>query len=321
MKLAAARTEAWSRYWATGALHSCAGSFDGNYGGVIGEWWRQVFDALPLGAQVLDLACGNGPLAQLLLSRRDDPGLCCHAVDLAPLCPPWAAQEPRVRFRGSTSIEDLPFGIASFDLVISQYGLEYAALEAAVAEAVRVTRPGGRLCFVMHHADSRPVTLAIEERIHIDWLLGRSGWFPAAQAMLLPMSLAGSPEGAALLGSDPQMDAVRRQFDACLEALRARADTSACPDLLLDLHRWTAQAFQVSAHQGVQAGRRSLDEIRTLVADIDTRLGDLLEHALDPAEIQALMELLASHGVRASLRPLHDHGQLMGWGVDGRRAA
>lgn len=320
MKLAAARTEAWSRYWATGALHSCAGSFDGNYGGVIGEWWRQVFDALPPASQVLDLACGNGPLAQLLTSRRDDPSLHCHAVDLAPLNPPWAAQEPRVSFRSGTNIEDLPFGIGSFDLVISQYGLEYADLDAAVAEAVRVTRRGGRMCFVLHHAESRPVTLAIEERIQIDWLLGRSGWFPAAQAMLLPMSLAGSPEGAAMLGSDPQMDAVRRQFDACLEALRTRADTSACPDLLLDLHRWTAQSFQASARQGVQAGRRSLDEIRALVGDIDTRLGDLLEHALDPAEAQALMDLLASHGAHATLRPLHDHGHLMGWSIDARRA-
>ena len=36
-----ARRAAWSAYWATGGLHSCVGSFGGNYGGAIGGFWRE----------------------------------------------------------------------------------------------------------------------------------------------------------------------------------------------------------------------------------------------------------------------------------------
>ena len=41
------RIESWSRYWASGALHSCAGSFDGNYAGSLRAFWNEVFSSLP----------------------------------------------------------------------------------------------------------------------------------------------------------------------------------------------------------------------------------------------------------------------------------
>ena len=56
----AARRDAWSRYWAGGAPHSCIGTYGERYGGVIAGFWRDRFGALPAVARVLYVATGNG---------------------------------------------------------------------------------------------------------------------------------------------------------------------------------------------------------------------------------------------------------------------
>ena len=56
----AARRDAWSRYWAGGAPHSCIGTYGERYGGTIAGFWSEVFGALPAVAHVLDVATGNG---------------------------------------------------------------------------------------------------------------------------------------------------------------------------------------------------------------------------------------------------------------------
>ena len=139
-----ARRAAWSDYWSRGALHSCVGSYAGNYGGAIATYWRTVFATLPRGARVLDVGTGNGPLPRLLLDARpDDSDLHVDAIDLAALAPRWAAQPAyaaRVRFHPGVATEHLPFAAAAFDLVTSQFGFEYAERGPALAECLRVLR-------------------------------------------------------------------------------------------------------------------------------------------------------------------------------------
>lgn len=96
---------------------------------------------------VLDLGAGNGWLSYRLASR----GHCCKAIDLR--CDKidglGAAEELRARVPFEclvASFEALPLPAASADLAIFNASLHYAAsLEAALAEAVRCLRRGGRI--------------------------------------------------------------------------------------------------------------------------------------------------------------------------------
>ena len=104
-----ARRAAWSAYWATGGLHSCVGSFGGNYGGAIGGFWRNVFSRLPATpVRALDLATGNGAIPLMLWEQRGQGGLLTvDAVDLAQLAPSWhrADQHAGIRFHAGVAME------------------------------------------------------------------------------------------------------------------------------------------------------------------------------------------------------------------------
>lgn len=307
-----AATPAWSRYWATGVGHSCAGSFEQAYGGTVGAFWQEAFALLPRAARVLDIACGNGALARLLTAVRDDVDLRCDAVDLADVRPDWAREDPRLVFHPCTPAEALPFADASFDLVASQYGIEYADLARALPEALRVARPGGLVHFVVHHRDGRPCTLAREELAHLDWLEREGGWFDAASAMLEPMGLLAEPDGRERLQREPRFAAVRRAFDAVVAEAQRRQAASLCGDLLGDVQDWTAQAFRAAGTQGRPAAEPVLAGIRGTLADIRARLEDLVAHALDDAALDRLATAARAAGWACTAAPLRDHGYLMG---------
>ena len=138
--------EAWSRYWASGALHSCSGSFDGNYGGALAAFWHEAFAALPPGARVLDIGCGNGPLAQLLLDTDGSRGMHYDGIDLAQIAPAWAADHPGLHWHPGQRAEALPFDDGSVALVTLSFGLRNMTdPAAALREVTRVLAPGGHL--------------------------------------------------------------------------------------------------------------------------------------------------------------------------------
>lgn len=304
---AEARTGAWSRYWAAGATHSCAGDAGGTYTGSIGEFWRRSFSALVEPAHVLDIGCGNGPLARQLLQLRTEPGIRCDAVDLAAIAPDWAATESRVRFHAGVAAESLPFPDGHFDLVVSQYGIEYSALERSLPEAMRVCRRDGELRLAMHHAASRPCALAREELEHIDWLLQPDGWLAAAEAMVEPMHLAGFAEGQARLHRDAARFApIRRRFDVRTAALHERRSTSNCPDVLNDAHNAAVKAFQAAHSGGSAAGNAALATLRQWLRDIHSRLQDMTAHALDDAGMAALSAALMRSGAYGEWTALLD---------------
>jgi SAM-dependent methyltransferase len=212
------RQQVWTRFWQSGALHSCAGSFDGSLGPSARDFWLQAFADLSANSQVADLACGNGSLARLLADTRQPLNVDCIGIDIAELRPDWLQGLPtnvlaRLHFRGRTRLEKLPLADVSLDLVCSQYGLEYANREAACAEIRRVLRPDGRLALLMHHCASLPVRLAHTELRHGDRLLAADGLFAAAQPMLDCLWRAATPSGRADLERDPAATHAREHFN------------------------------------------------------------------------------------------------------------
>jgi len=159
------RQEAWDDYWRSGAISVCLSGEDGNYAGAVREFWRQFFADCASGSRILDMACGNGALA-LIAAEAVQAGqgpLHVTGVDSARIQKLKALDENEgfsCELHGNTAAERMPFPDASFDRIISQFGIEYSDTGKSLAEAVRVLVPGGSLNFLVHARSSEVVARA-----------------------------------------------------------------------------------------------------------------------------------------------------------------
>lgn len=312
-----ARRAAWSAYWATGGLHSCIGSFEGNYGGAIGGFWRDVFSRLPATpVRALDLATGNGAIPLMLWEQRGQGGaLTVDAVDLAQLAPSWhrADQHAGIRFHAGVAMEALPFDDASFDLVTSQYGFEYARRDSALAEALRVLKPGGTLALVMHHAGSVLVQVGRAELSHQDHLLAIHGLLDCAAAVIPWFAQARRGVDP---GQFPEARAARAGYNAAIERLLARIAAGAAPDLLVEARDWTHQLL-ASVGTDPAPALDALRRYREAMVAAGLRTAELVSHALDEAQVQALVASIrhARPGADVRCEPLSQAEGLLGWGL------
>lgn len=123
--------------------------------GNIDKRWRRlvtkiVYQELPSGGQILDVACGTGDLS-LTLARNGDAevvGLdfCRPMLDIA--ATKSSKRGAKVPFIEGDALA-LPFRESSFDAVTIAFGLRnLASVESGLAELLRVLRPGGRLAIL-----------------------------------------------------------------------------------------------------------------------------------------------------------------------------
>jgi len=123
-----------------------AAEYDATFARASGQFGQVLLDATGVGAgmRVLDLCCGTGVVAAAAGAR----GAKIVGLDFSPAMLAEARRRhPYLRFEQGDA-EALPFADASFDTVLSNFGIHHVPRpEKALAETWRVLRPGGRFAF------------------------------------------------------------------------------------------------------------------------------------------------------------------------------
>ena len=115
--------------------------------GLFQQWASWVTDKaqISFGQRVLDVACGTGILARQVAKRVGTKG---SVIGLDPnegMLAIAKRKAPKVEWRQGRA-ELLPFDRDDFDAVVCQFGLMFFEnRRAAIAEMMRVLRPGGQL--------------------------------------------------------------------------------------------------------------------------------------------------------------------------------
>lgn len=149
---AARGADAWDEYWRLtpeAAAHRAGGPQEA----ALARFWGGILERHAAGGRrILDFACGNGAfttLAEAAAGKRGGDAADLFGFDRAPA----AVRSFRQRHRGACAVvadaRGTPFPDRAFDLVASQFGLEYAGIES-VPEAVRLVAPAGDLALVLH---------------------------------------------------------------------------------------------------------------------------------------------------------------------------
>lgn len=180
----------WRNYWRENRLAACVPD-NPDSAAAIETHWTGFFSELPAGKRVLDIATGNGVLlawaaraARAVRRELTLTGIDLADIDPARFLPEYQIDLAAARFVGNTAAESLPFADGSFDVVVSQYGLEYADIELALSESARVLAAGGQLHWLAHGVDSIVVAQGRAQLMDIDLLLASDGPFAAMKSYI-----------------------------------------------------------------------------------------------------------------------------------------
>lgn len=315
---AEARKSAWSDYWASGALHSCTGSFEHNYAGPIADFWRSQVQQVVAPARLLEVCCGNAPLSKWIADNTDllQRGLEIEATDLAEVAPAWPRQLPpslqgQVRIRAGIDACQLPFPDAHFSLVLSQYGIEYVGRPGLV-ELLRVTRPGGRVAAVLHHQESLPLRFGRAELETLAWVRGPEGPLQRAADLIEPMARSATADGLASLRADSAAALSRTRFNDALRDLQSRQRDALAAPLLDEVAQRLLALLDVARQQGRPAAEDAWRQEQQRLAQVELRQRELVECAFSEAELLEWLDLPGARLQSLQTLDLGDQG-LAGW--------
>lgn len=152
-------TEAFHDFELAG-WEKAAAEYDRRFGGLTAQSMGPLLDAAGAapGARLLDVACGPGHVAAAAARR----GASVIGIDFSPaMIDAAVAQHTGLEFQVGDA-EKLDFEKQSFDAVVMNFGmLHLARPEAAIAEAFRVLRPGGRYAFTVWDTPDKTVGFGI----------------------------------------------------------------------------------------------------------------------------------------------------------------
>jgi SAM-dependent methyltransferase len=310
-----ARSEAWSNYWKSGALHSCISSYSGNYGGAIAEFWSSVFGRLHEGSNVLDIATGNGALPKFLLDGFPDRFARVDAVDYSTVAPAWhdPVKAGRITFHPNVEMERLPFEDRRFDAVVSQYGLEYGRRQESLEECLRVAKESAIFAFILHHADGILVRVAEQEVAHIDRLLTSDGLVSAA-IRIVPWLEATRKDPS--VGSDAEALKCRASYNESMSQLAEAIGASDVPDLLLESRERVHELVASARTIGAETVLEKLRAYREALVGARLRSAEMMGSALDAQQAHAIEAYFkrARPMLHTQLEPIcHGTEGVIGW--------
>jgi SAM-dependent methyltransferase len=197
------RQRGWRDYWKADCAASCEPENPAT-ARQIALLWQGWFANFPDGSRILDIATGNGIVLAhaAAAARAQRRHFSLTGIDQADIDPRryLRSLDPdlyRAQFIGEVTAEALPFADRSFEIVVSQYGLEYADLEPALDEVARVVTAGGALVWLAHADGSEIVRQHRGQALELDYLLADGGPVTAMERYVAALGAGQELRGAA----------------------------------------------------------------------------------------------------------------------------
>ena len=306
----------WTNYWRDGVSTSFGHQAPAWYKRTLVPYWERTFQVLPQGADILDVASGNGAVAAIAAKVSNEDGSSFHivAADKAVLSPQVQKGSPlqEIEFVSGMPLEKLHFPGQSFDLVCSQFGIEYANMDKALEAVAGVLKSGGNLVIVAHHFDSTICKNSREEMRQYREMLRQQPLFEKLRTLVKAMGEIRSRSDLQRLAANPRSEKARQAFNRLVGKLMHKFPEGAVvADALVQIN----PLFKERAVAPVSAKLAYIEAIEQSFRLGQQRLTDLLNAALDRKRLDKLLASAESHGLqRVSTGNMEDEkAGLLAW--------
>jgi len=312
-------TRYWDDYWrGTGAAG--AYSSGGANHPAIQAFWDDFFSRVKseyVTPSMLDVASGNGAVVERALAAFEDYPAKISCVDISAA----AVANIKSRFDSVHGIvcdaRSVPLESACFDIITSQFGIEYSG-EEAISEAVRLLDTGGSLALLMH-SKSGVIYQECSENLEAINRFRESGFIPGAHAMFK----AGFE---AVRGADraPYDEAAKQLTPAVTEAeaIMRQFGADVADDTISRLYGDVAQIHAKIQYYDPQEVLSWLEKMDPELEAFAGRMQSMIDAAIDNSRFEAICSKIAEEGChidQAGPFLAHGHNTHLGWVIVARK--
>jgi len=297
----------WSNYWQGRTAETAGAALVGSGAAIesdaeLAALWGEVFAGVQPETRVLDLACGAGTLLKLAakagITRLAGADISEAALEALKAAVPGAVTTV-------CPADDTPYEDGIFDLVVSQFGFEYAGALSAAQEISRLIAPGGRVAAVAHMtggAIEREVTVRAEQARAVI----KTGFIPATREMFTAMFAPRTDENMKVALA--AREAVKGPEEA-LGELGARDGGFAAY-----LYEGAGKLYSNRTSYAIQDITGWLDGMQLQIDAFIGRMQGMIDAALSRDEAEAVLAVWAAAGCETSaLAPVSLGGEEAAW--------
>lgn len=310
-------TRGWGTYW-QGARDSDAYTSGGVSHPAVATFWDEALAAvLPRyeRARILDIATGSGAVIESLSRHADKQNFDITCLDISDA----AIDGVRSRFPDVTGIvadaRDIPLDSGGFDLVTSQFGIEYAGIRA-FDEAARLLDNGGTLLLLVH---IRPGL------IYEECAAARTAVERTRACHFVPLAIRFFEAGfAAVRGADrTAYDRAGTEFNPAIQevgAIITEYGEHVAGDTIMRLYSDIQRIHTRIQHYDPNEVLTWLKSMRTELAQYEERMASMCDSAFDKHRVEEASRRLRERGLDvAEARPLQPGGAPLAWIVEATR--
>jgi len=175
----------WNNYWQGRSAEVTGNALLGvgiENNDVLTQFWQDIFASIPNAAKLVDFACGAGSV----LKQAQSAGLSnLTGIDISDKAiEVLQTKQPDVTGY-VCPVDETPFENDSFDVVVSQFGFEYAGNQAqilrATNEMARILRAKGEIVLVAH-IENGAIQRGCRQSLEQIVVILQSGFFDTAKA-------------------------------------------------------------------------------------------------------------------------------------------
>ena len=305
----------WSEYWQQGFLTSFGADIV-NYEGELKLIWENVVGDLSDNFKILDLCSGNGGLPILMSEQAEKLNLLGKiiGVDSASVNFPThlASREKKVDIKliPNVNCQEYKFDKKYFDLVTSQFGIEYTLIDKTLENITPALKKNGMISLVLHHTNSR-----ILEENNAILTAANSAELKRVlkhfKSLVKAMGVINTKQDLIKLKYDNKCEQYRNKLNITIAKFIEKYGDSARDTGILS---YIQTFFNEGMYWSVAQKKEYIDFIEKQIVTLIERLSELKIAAVDEEKFNDIQTKLGALGFKVNCaEELYENKKLLAW--------